>query len=161
MLFCNTDWETFFHWANECPAFWLSRREIFLDKTPDVGMEWKVDKVIDFSHIPVIDRLLSNNMNIFSDVSGSITSDEWDASIFSYVSLRCDVELSSRSGLWPPLSQKLSDTGGEEFWCILWTGHLGASPLFSDFRYEDEDWTRRYCLWMNALCVFRAVCSCP
>ena len=73
--FRNTDRETFFRWATECPTFWLSRRTIFLDQLPDPKMEWKVDKVVKFTDIPVIDNLLSNDISIFNDQSDSFDSE--------------------------------------------------------------------------------------
>ena len=73
--FCNTDRETFFHWATECPASWLSRRDIFLDQLPDPDMRWEVDKVIEFAEIPVIDNLLSRDLSIFNEQDDSYESE--------------------------------------------------------------------------------------
>ena len=73
--FCNTEKETFYHWATDCPAFWLSRRNIFLDKTPDSGLVWEVDKVIEFADITVIHNLLEAEVGVFNDDWNSTDSE--------------------------------------------------------------------------------------
>ena len=59
--FCNINDETFYHWATECPALFLSRRDHFLDKPPDDTMNWNVRAIIAFSRLHSINERLESN----------------------------------------------------------------------------------------------------
>ena len=58
--FCNTDDETFYHYATECPALRLERENVFLDKPPCNNMEWSIKDLIKFSKHPSINQRLDN-----------------------------------------------------------------------------------------------------
>ena len=46
--------ETFIHLIQDCPAWWLTRRECFLDHTPCNDMRWSVRALLDYSYTPKI-----------------------------------------------------------------------------------------------------------
>ena len=51
--FCGEQWETFFHWAMDCPRFISERRDIFnfYENDDDVFPKWELPMLLDFSHI--------------------------------------------------------------------------------------------------------------
>ena len=59
--FCNEDMETFHHFVFECPSLFHSRRGVFVDNLPDKDMNWSVSKLLEFSYLPHINRLLDPN----------------------------------------------------------------------------------------------------
>ena len=56
--FCNTNDETFFHLATECPALWQTRQDVFLDKPPD-STEWRVKDLMLFANTPALDGMIT------------------------------------------------------------------------------------------------------
>ena len=52
--FCGHNEETFVHLITECPSFWQTRRELFLDRTPQADMTWSVRALLDFTYVPCI-----------------------------------------------------------------------------------------------------------
>ena len=58
--FCNTEKETFFHFATSCPAFIIARGDAFQGETPNNDMEWRsIKDLLTFSKHPSIDKLLN------------------------------------------------------------------------------------------------------
>ena len=51
--FCGEQWETFFHWAMDCPRFISERRDIFnfYESDDDVFPKWELPMLLDFSHV--------------------------------------------------------------------------------------------------------------
>ena len=45
---CEEAPETFIHLITECPRLTQQRQHIFLDKTPDGTLEWKIGKIKKF-----------------------------------------------------------------------------------------------------------------
>ena len=62
--YCNTNDETFFHFATECPALLHERQDVFLDKSPSDDMEWNIRDIIKFSNLQKIDKLLGMEQEI-------------------------------------------------------------------------------------------------
>ena len=54
---CGEDIETFFHFATDCPRLRETRTDIFADK--DITDSWAVGHILELSHVPAIDALLS------------------------------------------------------------------------------------------------------
>lgn len=61
--FCYKVNETFFHFANDCPCFRLSRFHYFQSKTCFKNGKWSIRKLLDFSNIPSIASALGGNFD--------------------------------------------------------------------------------------------------
>ena len=59
--FCANDMETFHHFVFQRPALFFSRQQIFLDQLPDQDINWSVSKILAFSYLDHINRLLDPN----------------------------------------------------------------------------------------------------
>ena len=55
---CGEEKETFFHWASECPALFMSRLETFGDRLPDERLGWSVRELLRFSYLSRIGHLI-------------------------------------------------------------------------------------------------------
>ena len=62
--FCMEEDECFFHLVNDCPRFFLTRRDIFLDQSICNDHEWSVRQLIDFSFSPGINAALEGDTRI-------------------------------------------------------------------------------------------------
>ena len=60
--FCNTNTETFYHWANDCPALFHSRCDAFLDILPCNDMKWRVANILKFAKIPSLKAIIEGDM---------------------------------------------------------------------------------------------------
>ena len=79
--FCMEEDECFFHLVNDCPRFFLTRRDIFLDRLICNDHEWSVRQLIDFSFSLGINDALEGDTRIglFATL-GELSDDAlWDS----------------------------------------------------------------------------------
>ena len=78
--FCLEKDETFYHFITDCPAFYQSREEIFLDETIDVSETWSVRNMLDFSYLPGVREAIdgSTDIRLFLYQVDSEEEDEFD-----------------------------------------------------------------------------------
>ena len=57
---CEEADETFIHLVTECPRLELTRRDIFLDETPQSGKTWSIKKLLHFIFTPTIFQMLTS-----------------------------------------------------------------------------------------------------
>ena len=73
--FCLEAEETFFHLITECPVFFESRRQIFLEDPFDDKNQWSVRDMLLFSHLPGVREAIDGqtDLKLFGllDSSGS------------------------------------------------------------------------------------------
>ena len=78
--FCLEDDETFYHFITNCPKFYQSRKDIFLDKTIDVDENWSVRNMLLFSYLPGVREALDGqtDLRLFAYMSDVDEDDEFD-----------------------------------------------------------------------------------
>ena len=57
---CEEEDETFIHLLTDCPRHELTRRDIFLDETPQSGKPWSIRKLLHFIFTPAIFQMLTS-----------------------------------------------------------------------------------------------------
>ena len=62
--FCLNADETFYHFITDCPAFYQSRKEIFLDSTIDVDEKWSVRNMLIFSYLPGVREAIDGQTDL-------------------------------------------------------------------------------------------------
>ena len=78
--FCLEKDETFHHLVTDCPAFNLSRREIFLTDEVKTQEDWSVRNMLIFSYLPGIREAIEGqtDLHLFAYMSEDEEEDEFD-----------------------------------------------------------------------------------
>ena len=72
--FCNANDEKFTHLIEDCPRFWATRREMFLDRPPCNDMKWSVRTLLEFSYLPGINEAFEGTW-----AHNDPPDDQWDS----------------------------------------------------------------------------------
>ena len=59
---CLEDIETFYHFVTECPRLRIMRQDILRNKQITNTESWSIGRILEFSHIPAIDSLLTQEV---------------------------------------------------------------------------------------------------
>ena len=73
---CEQDNEKCTHILTDCPRLQLTRRDIYLDQTPQEGEPWSLDKLLQFLHVPVVFDMLTSKDGL-ANIDG-ITEEDSD-----------------------------------------------------------------------------------
>ena len=78
--FCLAEDETFHHLITNCPAYFLSRKEIFLENAIDENNKWSVRNMLIFSYLPGVREAIDGdtNLELFAYMDGSAEDDDED-----------------------------------------------------------------------------------